>query len=184
VTAAVLEGAEVRLRPARRDDVPALVPIREDPVVYARWRGGPDLRSAVEQDLAELGATAYVIEFGARVVGWIQWSAEEEPDYRFASIDLYLDPAFHGRGLGTDAVRTVVRHLIEDHGHRRFEIDPAADNQAAIRCYAKVGFRPVGIRRQSERGPDGSWHDALLMDLLADEVTAGPAPSGPARTGV
>ena len=43
-------------------------------------------------------------------------------------------------------------------------------NAAAIRCYSKVGFRPVGIMRQAERGNDGSWHDCLLMDLLADEI--------------
>ena len=149
--------------------------IRETPEVYARWRGGADLRAAVEADLPEAGTTPYVIELDTGVIGWIQWSAEEEPDYRFASIDLYLDPAVHGQGLGADAVRTVVRHLIAEHGHRRFEIDPAADNHAAIRCYAKVGFRPVGIRRQGERGADGSWHDALLMDLLADEVADPPS---------
>ena len=54
--------------------------------------------------------------------------------------------------------------------YRRLVIDPAADNAAAIRCYRKVGFRPVGIMRQYERGPDGSWHDGLLMDLLAEEL--------------
>jgi aminoglycoside 6'-N-acetyltransferase len=32
-----------------------------------------------------------------------------------------------------------------------------------------VGFKSVGIMRKYERGPDGSWHDSLLMDLLADE---------------
>ena len=41
---------------------------------------------------------------------------------------------------------------------------------AAIRCYAKVGFRPVGVLRRYERGLDGTWHDGLLMDLLADEL--------------
>jgi RimJ/RimL family protein N-acetyltransferase len=46
----------------------------------------------------------------------------------------------------------------------------AADNRAAIACYTKVELRPVGIRRLSERGTDGSWHDALLMDLLAGEL--------------
>ena len=165
-----LQGRSVRLRPATPDDIPALLPIRRSPDVYARWRGGSDLRSAIDEDLAEPGATAYVIELGSRVVGWIQWSAEHEPDYRCASIDLCLDPAVHGRGHGSDAVRTLVHHLIADHGHRRFEIDPAADNRAAIRCYGKVGFRPVDIRRLTERGPDGTWHDGLLMDLLADEV--------------
>jgi aminoglycoside 6'-N-acetyltransferase len=77
----------------------------------------------------------------------------------------------HGRGLGTDAVRTLARHLIDDCGHHRLVTDPAADNQAAIRCYTKVGFCPVGIMRRYERGPDGTWHDGMLMDLLADELT-------------
>jgi aminoglycoside 6'-N-acetyltransferase len=104
------------------------------------------------------------------VAGAIQWSAETEPDYRHASIDIYLDPALHGRGLGTDAVRTLAEHLIADQGFHRLVIDPAADNAAAIRCYGKVGFRPVGIMRQYERGSDGTWHDGLLMDLLAAEL--------------
>ena len=90
--------------------------------------------------------------------------------YKHAGIDLYLDPALHGLGLGTDAVRTLARHLFANHGHHRLVIDPAADNVAAIRCYSKVGFRPVGVMRRYERGLDGSWHDGLLMDLLADEL--------------
>ncbi len=105
-----------------------------------------------------------------RVVGQVQWGEETDPDYRHASIDIYLDPAVHGRGLGTDAVRTLARYLVTERGHHRVVIDPAADNTAAIRCYAKVGFRPVGIMRRYERGADGTWHDGLLMDLLADEL--------------
>jgi aminoglycoside 6'-N-acetyltransferase len=104
------------------------------------------------------------------VVGLIQWSEETDPQYRHASIDIYVDPAVHGQGIGTDAVRTLARHLITDHGHHRLVIDPAADNAVAIACYAKVGFRPVGIVRRYERGPDGEWHDGLLMDLLAQEL--------------
>jgi aminoglycoside 6'-N-acetyltransferase len=166
---ATLIGSLVRLEPATAEHVPALAAIRRTPEVHEFWRGGDDLDAAVIEDLQEPGSTPYVIEFSGRVVGWIQWSAEEDPDYRYASIDIYLDPAARGRGLGTDAVRTMARHLIDEHGHHRLEIDPAADNAAAIRCYEKVGFRPVGIRRRSERGNDGSWHDGLLMDLLADE---------------
>jgi aminoglycoside 6'-N-acetyltransferase len=165
-----LQGDLVRLRPASPADIPRLVEIRRTPEVYARWRGGDDIVAAVEEDFAEPDIVAYVIELEGRVVGWIQWQAEDDPDYRHASIDIYVDPAVHGRGVGTDAVRTLARHLIVDHGHHRLEIDPAADNVAAIRCYTKVGFRPVGILRSSERGPDGSWHDSLLMDLLAEEL--------------
>jgi aminoglycoside 6'-N-acetyltransferase len=160
----------VTLRPATSGDVSRLAEIRRTPEVRARWRGGDDLVAAVRADLAEPDSTAYVIELHDRVVGWIQWSAEEEPDYRHATVDLYVDPAVHNQGIGSDALRTLARHLVDDHHHHRLEIDPAADNEAAIRCYRKVGFRPVGILRCSERGDDGTWHDALLMDLLAEEL--------------
>ncbi|SNY61307.1 GNAT family N-acetyltransferase [Paractinoplanes atraurantiacus] len=157
-----LQGALVRLRPATQDDVPALSKIRATPEVYERWGPG---------DVLDPGTPTLVILHEDRVVGAIQWSEEEDPDYRHAGIDIYLSPTVHGQGLGTDAVRTLARHLIDDLGHHRLVIDPAADNQAAIRCYTKVGFRPVGVMRRYERAPDGTWHDGLLMDLLADELT-------------
>ena len=91
--------------------------------------------------------------------------------YRHAGMDIYLDPTMSGKGLGTDAVRTLARHLTGALGHHRLVIDPAADNAAAIRSYAKVGFQPVGVMRRYEQGPDGTFHDGLLMDLLADELT-------------
>ena len=167
----ILQGESVRLRPAALDDVHALARIRATPEVHRHWRGGDDMVAAVFEDFREQDTTAYVIELDGRVVGWIQWQAEEEPDYRHASMDIYVDAAVHGRGVGTDAVRTLARHLIDDHGHHRLTIDPAADNAAAIRAYTKVGFRPVGIERRAERGADGTWHDVLLMDLLAEELT-------------
>ncbi len=61
-------------------------------------------------------------------------------------------------------------YLIDDRGHHRLTIDPAVANTAAIRSYERVGFRTVGVMRQYERAPDGTWHDALLMDILAPEL--------------
>lgn len=168
--AAQLSGSRVALRPAGEADIPALAAIRAQPEVYRWWRGGADLHAAVAEELAAEDEHGFVIEYEDRIVGFIQWWAEDEPDYRHAGIDIYLDTSVRGRGLGADAVRTIARHLIRDHGHHRITIDPAADNASAIRCYAKVGFRPVGVMRQYERGPDGTWHDGLLMDLLADEL--------------
>jgi aminoglycoside 6'-N-acetyltransferase len=141
--------------------------------VYRWWGGGDDLVAAVEADLAD-DDVHLTIERGGEVVGWIQWHAEDDADYRHAGVDVYLSTAWHGRGLGTDAVRTLAIHLIDDVGHHRLTIDPAVDNAAAIRAYEKVGFRPVGVMRRYERGPDGTWHDNLLMDLLADELVRDP----------
>jgi aminoglycoside 6'-N-acetyltransferase len=167
----VLRGELVTLRPASAADAVPLTTIRAQPAVRQWWGGSEDLIAELLDDLATPGLHVLVIEVEGRIVGAIQWEAEEDPMYAHASIDLYLDPAVHGRGIGTDAVRTLARHLIDEQGHHRLVIDPAAANVAAIRCYGKVGFRPVGVMRQYERSADGSWHDGLLMELLAGELT-------------
>ncbi len=118
----------------------------------------------------EPDSTRWTIEVDGAVAGLIQFWEEPEPKYRHATIDLFLDPALHGRGLGTEALRRVVQHLIEERGHHRITIDPAAANTAAIRAYEKVGFRRVGVMCRYERDVGGGgWHDGLLMELLAGE---------------
>ncbi len=166
-----LHGKLVTLRSATAEDSATLATVRATPEVRQRWGGGDDLIRELLDDLATPELHVLVIEFEGRIVGAIQWEAEDDPMYRYAGIDLYVDPAVHGRGLGSDAVRTLARYLFEDHGHHRLVIDPAADNFAAIACYQKVGFRTVGVMRQYERSADGNWHDGLLMELLAGELT-------------
>ncbi len=156
----------MRLRPLVDDDQAELRRIHRTPEV-ARWWDLPD--DAFPWDEPE--STRLVIEVDGAIAGLVEFWEEREPRYRHATVDLFLDPALHGQGLGTEAVRRIVRHLIEDRGHHRITIDPAATNAAAIRAYEKAGFRPVGVMRRYERdagGGDG-WHDGLLMELLAGE---------------
>jgi aminoglycoside 6'-N-acetyltransferase len=162
-----LRGERVILRQATGEDVPALVAIRTTPEVRRWWGEEDDFAAAVADDVPQ----TYAIVVDDRVVGAIQWYEGDDPMYRHAGMDIYVDPAVTGRGLGTDAVRTLARHLTGERGHHRLVIDPAADNLAAIRAYEKVGFKAVGVMRRYEQGPDGTFHDGLLMDLLADELT-------------
>jgi aminoglycoside 6'-N-acetyltransferase len=157
------------LRPLLPADEPELRRIHHTAEV-ARWWGLPDPGFPWTDDP---DTTRLTIEVDGAVAGLVQFFEELTPKYRHAAIDLFLDPALHGRGLGSEAVRRVVRHLIADRGHHRITIDPATANVAAIRAYEKVGFRPVGVLRQYERDADGSgWHDGLLMELLAGEIDA------------
>jgi RimJ/RimL family protein N-acetyltransferase len=170
----VLNGALVRLRPAVAGDADRVVAIRSTPGVFSRWAGG-DLRQEFLDDVHSAELTLFVIEdHGRRVIGGIQWHEEADAMYRHAGLDIYIDPAAQGRGYGTDAIRTLVAYLIDVLGYHRLVIDPAADNAAAIACYSKVGFKPVGVMRHYERGIDGTWHDGLLMDLLAEEFIVEP----------
>jgi RimJ/RimL family protein N-acetyltransferase len=164
-----LYGDAVVLRPVTSADVPELGRIARTPEVESRW-GDEYLNDDWPFD--DPSVTTFVVLVGGRVAGMIQYSEETEPKYRHAGIDIFLDPAVHGRGHGRDAVRTVARHLVHDRGHHRLVIDPAADNETAIRSYSAVGFRPVGVMRRYERDADGDgWHDGLLMDLLAEDLT-------------
>jgi aminoglycoside 6'-N-acetyltransferase len=154
------------LRPLADEDEAELRRIHCTPEVM-RWWDLPD--ESFPWDEPE--ATRLTIEVDGAVAGLIQFSEELEPKYRHAGVDLFLDPALHGRGFGSEAVRRVVGHLIDELGHHRITIDPATANVAAIRAYEKVGFRSVGVMRNSERDVDGKgWHDSLLMELLAGEL--------------
>jgi aminoglycoside 6'-N-acetyltransferase len=154
------------LRPLAEGDAGELRRIRATPEV-ARWWEVPEEGFPWTDDP---DSTRLTIEVGGIVAGLIQFSEELTPKYRHASIDLFLDPALHRRGLGAEAVRRVVHHLIEDRRHHRITIDPALANAAAIKAYERVGFKAVGIMRRYERDADGGgWHDGLLMELLAGE---------------
>jgi aminoglycoside 6'-N-acetyltransferase len=164
-----LRGERVVLRPLAAEDVPALRAIQAQPGV-ARWWGEPEDADYEEKLSGAEGVTAFAIEVDGELVGLIQYQEEDDPMYRHAGIDLFLSEAAQGQGLGLDAVRTITPHLIEERGHHRLVIDPAADNVAAIRTYEKAGFKPVGVMRRYERLPGGDGHDGVLMDLLADEL--------------
>jgi aminoglycoside 6'-N-acetyltransferase len=162
----ILEGDKVVLRPGEPDDVGRLVQILHEPEVAGRWG------SFTETEVAEQFVgddKVFTVALDGEVVGAIQYGEEEDPMYRHASVDIFLTVARHGQGLGSDAIRTLARYLF-DQGHHRLSIDPAVDNEPAIRAYEAVGFRRVGVMRAYEQGPDGTWHDGLLMDMLEGDL--------------
>jgi aminoglycoside 6'-N-acetyltransferase len=168
-----LRGDQVTLRSLQPGDRERMREMLAEPEVAERWLGTNTPDRLLDELYEASDHTPFSILAGDEVIGYIQYSEETDADYRHAGIDLFLGSAWHGRGLGRDALRTLVRHLIRDRAHHRITIDPAASNERAIRAYRAVGFREVGLMRDYERGRDGTWHDGLLMDLLAGEFEAG-----------
>ncbi len=149
-----LAGRRVRLRPGHPDDAQRLRAV-----------------TVIEEDLRGGGSSVLLVaEIDGQVAGGIQYHEENDPMYRHAGIDIYLGSRFQGQGAGREAIGLLARFLFGQRGHHRITIDPAAANEQAIRSYAAVGFRPVGVMRQYERGGDGHFHDGLLMDLLRGEL--------------
>jgi aminoglycoside 6'-N-acetyltransferase len=163
--AVTLHGERLLLRRAVDDDRSPLGEILSDPDV-TRWWGPFDPETAFDE-LAD----SFVIVVDGAVVGWLLFEDEDWWQYRHVTFDIALATALHGHGYGREALRVAIRWFIS-RGHHRFTIDPAADNARAIRSYAAVGFKPVGMLRAYECR-DGTWRDGLLMDLLADELVDG-----------
>jgi aminoglycoside 6'-N-acetyltransferase len=158
--ARALTGARVVLEPMADEHHAALLAIHREPAVLEFW-GDPDPDFPVDEPTS----TRFAIVVDGEVAGLIQYYEETEPASRHAGLDIFVDPRRHNQGIGADAIRTLVEHLFTEVGHHRLVIDPEVRNAAAIRCYAKAGFEPVGVERQSFF-IDGAWRDCLLMDRL------------------
>jgi len=91
------------LRGLLQADAEELRRIHSTAEVARRW----DL-PAEEFPWDEPQSTRFVIELDGRVAGMVQFYEEPEPKYRHAGIDLFLDPALHGRGIGSEVVRQIV----------------------------------------------------------------------------
>ena len=155
----------VAIRPLTEGDVEAVVALLADPGVVEWW--GTTTAQDVREDLTK----AFVIEVAGELAGYLQVDERTEWEWRSVEFDIAIADRFQGSGHGPEALRAAVRHFA-GRGHHRFQIGPAARNERAVRAYAKVGFRPVGVLRQAGKvRPEDPYEDELLMDLLLDELT-------------
>jgi len=157
----------LELQPLDVRHVEPLRALHQQPGVTKWW--GP-MEPAFPFDEPESRRFAIVVE--GQVAGLAQWGDDSYDENRHAYVDIFLGDEFTGRGLGTEAMSRMTWMLIEDHGYHRITVDPAVENEAAIRSYERAGFRSVGVRERAYLEPSsGEWRDELLMELVV-----GPEP--------
>ena len=165
-----LHGERVTIRPPHPGELDALaLEMTTDPEASVWWSNDVEtIRRWFTEDPSYI---VLVIEEAGRAGGIIAYDEEMDPDYHSVGVDIALLQCCVNRGLGPEALRLLIGWLVAERDHHRVTIDPALANARAIHAYEKVGFRRIGVARDYERGPDGTWHDNLLMDLLAREFT-------------
>jgi RimJ/RimL family protein N-acetyltransferase len=186
-----LEGERVLLRPfelrdavairdAARDGeafLPPNVPAGGEPLNWWLTQGVHDLAktglglhlAVVDRATGELSGAIGIFR-----VDWMAGAAESGYGVR---------PSARGRGLATDALRTIAAWVLGEAGLNRLELRINAGNAASLRVAEKAGFRHEGLLRSSDREEDGTLADQHVFSLLAADLAAARAAAedAPAR---
>ncbi|HEX8004308.1 MAG TPA: GNAT family protein [Mycobacteriales bacterium] len=171
-------GSLVRLRAPEPRDVPDLHRWSNDPAVASLAGVRYPVPLGAESDWVEragVGSYAncqFAVETldGGVLLGTCWLSETALPENRCAQLGIFLgDPARHGRGYGTDTVRTLCRFGFDEMNLHRIELLVFAHHAAARRVYEKAGFVEEAYSREAHWG-DGAWWDDVLMSLLEGEL--------------
>lgn len=100
-------------------------------------------KSAIESCLRADWFRPYLFRQGGEAVGYalIQYVVDEGELLRFLIL-----PDHRNQGLGSQALEALLTRL-EEEGMERMFLEVRQDNRAAQKLYAKLGFEPVGKRK-------------------------------------
>lgn len=173
----VLTTERLRLRQMRAEDATAVLVFRGDPVVQ-KYNAEP-LQSVAEaadfiRELHDAYEARRVLAWGVTlpaddtVIGGVSlhsWSRT----HRRAIVGYDLAHACWGRGIGSEAVRAVLRFGFAQLDLNRIGAPTIADNHESVGLLKKLGFTLEGIRRGYSWEWDGAFHDSAIFGLLRDE---------------
>ena len=160
------------IRPAAADDAPAIARIYSHYVLSSTISFEELPASAQEmqrriQAVQEQGLPWLVAELDGAVVGYAyatKW--KERPAYRFSvETSVYLEAAFHGRGIAS-ALYERLLDLLRQAGVHTVIGGIAQPNPASVRLHEKLGFERVAlfreVGRKFERWIDVGYWQAIL----------------------
>lgn len=178
---------DTELRPLIMADAAALLALIEANRAHLRhwlrWIDGNTciadteafIENRLEQHADGLGLHAAIWHHGA-LAGLIGMLPIHWPN-RTVEIGYWLGAAFQGKGLMTQACRTLVAHSFDTLGLHRIEIRAATGNTRSRAIPERLGFTQEGIQRQAEWLYD-HWLDMAVYSLLQEEWIAGAPDAG------
>ncbi len=112
----------------------------------------------------------FVAKMNNEVVGWSALSkVSERYVYRgVAEISIYVDPEYHGKGIGSNLMEKTVTDS-EINGIWTLQALIFPENRASIKLHEKFGFRLVGIRERIGKR-DNHWRNVALYERRSKRV--------------
>jgi RimJ/RimL family protein N-acetyltransferase len=165
----------VSIRRARPDDVDFLVELvtHEDvePFLAAIRAKGRDeiLEEIARSDDDPEAYGVFVIEVEGEPAGTVRFERANRRS-RIADLGgLAVHPSFRGGKVSDTAARLFQRHLIDDLGFHRLQLEIYGFNERALRHAERAGFVREGVRRKAYWRND-EWVDGVLYGLVAEDL--------------
>jgi RimJ/RimL family protein N-acetyltransferase len=166
---------EVKLRRAEPRDLDFLLELmNSDDVVQnlavVRPRDRDGLAEEIERSQAEPQEYGrFVIEVDGRPAGLMGFEVSNRRS-RIANLgSLAVHPDFRGRHLADEAARLFQRHLIDDLGYHRLQLEIYGFNDRAQRHAERAGFVREGVRRKAY-WRDGDWVDGVIYGMVPEDL--------------
>jgi RimJ/RimL family protein N-acetyltransferase len=165
----------IRIRRAQPDDADFLVELLshdevEPFLAVVRAREPDQVRAEIERSAAEPGEFGrFVIEVDGERAGAMGFQVANRRS-RIADLGgLAVHPDFRGRRVADEAARLLQRHLLDDLGYHRLQLEIYGFNERAIRHAERAGFVHEGVRRKAY-DRNGEWVDGILFGLVREDV--------------
>ena len=174
-----LVGREVLLREYREEDIVEIYEWTKDRNT-TRWMG-PRYRS--QRALEEIQASVRKVMLAPPADAIFFVIADRTTEKYFGGIDLtaidLIDrnavlsiviskKANRNRGIGTDAIRTLLDFVFNEMNLHKVELGVDSNNEWAVKCYQKVGFKIEGVIRD-HTFIDGRYSNLYKMGILETE---------------
>lgn len=170
--------SDVTVRRARRDDVDFLVELvtHEDvePFLAAvRPKTRDALLGEIERSESDPDAFGvFVIEVDGARAGTMSFRRANERS-RIADLGaLAVHPEFRGSKVADTAARLFQRHLFEDLGFHRVQMEIYGFNERAQAHAERAGFTREGVRRKAYWRNE-EWTDGVLYGLVVEDNAEG-----------
>lgn len=111
---------------------------------------------------------AFAVTADSKVIGSIGVFRQQNIHRRTAELGYYIAEGYWGRGLMTEAVTQVCRHVFENSDIIRIYAEPFAYNAASCRVLEKAGFKYEGTLRDNAV-KNGKVIDMKMYSLLKAE---------------
>jgi RimJ/RimL family protein N-acetyltransferase len=167
----------VSIRRARADDTDFLVELYThddvEPFLAAvRAKDPASVRADIERSEVEPDAFGvFVVEADGVRAGAMNFTRSNRRS-RIADLSgLAIHPSHRGQRIADEAARRFQRHLLDELGFHRLQLEIYGFNARAIAHAERAGFTREGVRRKAYwRNED--WVDGVLFGLVAEDLGA------------